>query len=91
MGKNEIRRETKGCDYFFVKPTKNSDVHVSAKRLMRIDGVMEVSITEGAYGFIVKAEQAFEEHDLLDKKITDTVGGSTRKLVCHCQYGKGQG
>ena len=77
-----------GFDYFFVKPTKRANVHASARRLMNIKEVMEVAITEGDYGFVIKAEQAADELHDLNKKIAKAVGGSSTKAVCYCRYGK---
>ena len=57
----KINTVSKSYDYFFAKSTKRANVHVSAKKLMSIKEVREVSITEVDYGFVIKAEQAADE------------------------------
>jgi hypothetical protein len=84
MGK-KTRRVSGSFDYFFVKPSAKYNVHEAAKRLIGIDRVREVSITEGDCGFVLKAEQSYGD-DNLDREITDAVGGASRKAVCHCKY-----
>ena len=44
-----------------MKPGGDGDVHKAAARLMAIEPVREVSITEGEYGFVVKANEIHEE------------------------------
>lgn len=76
-----------GFDYFLVKPSVKENVHKTAKKLINIKGVREVSITEGDYGFIVKAD-FFAERDsnFLHKEILKAVGGTSKKALCYCQY-----
>ncbi len=84
----EIKRVSHGYHYFFVKPGRNSNVHAAAERLMRIEGVREVSITEGEYGFVVKANEIHEgEKEVLDK-ISRATKGKSARAVCHCRYVK---
>lgn len=88
MGGKGIRRVSRGYHYFFVKPGCNRDVHKAAARLMAIEPVREVSITEGEYGFVVKANEIHEgEKDVLDR-ISRAAKGRSAKAVCHCQYVK---
>ncbi len=82
-----IRNTVGGYDYFLVKPAVNGDAHKSALRLMEIDRVREVAITEGAYGFVVRAEQDGNRKKL-GKELAKAVGGSSTKAVCYCQYVK---
>ena len=82
----EIRRVSRGYHYFFVKPGRNGDVHRAAERLMKIEDVKEVSIVEGEYGFIVKAEESHEDGKQVMVGISKAVGGRSSKAVCHCQY-----
>ena len=57
MSKGEgIRRVSYGYHYFLVKPAATGDVHRSARRMMSIGHVREVVVTEGEYGFVVKAD-----------------------------------
>ncbi len=85
MAEKVIRRVSKGYHYFFVKPRKPGNVHKVAERLMRIDNVKEVSVTEGEYGFVVKAHESEEEEKVVGQ-ITKVVGGNTIKALCHYRY-----
>ena len=82
----EIRRVSRGYHYFFVKPGRNVDAHKAAEKLMTIEKVKEVSITEGRYGFVVKADEEHDDTDATLGKIGGVVGGNAVKVVCHCQY-----
>lgn len=65
---------------FFLKPKKSLDVHTVAKRLVSRKGILEVMITEGTYGFIVKTSENC--HYSLFNDISDGYG----KITCHYQY-----
>ncbi len=87
MGEGRIKRISYGCHYFFVKPGKNGDVHMHAKKLMSIEQVKEVVITEGEYGFIVKTH-VLESHSDTVRKINTAVRGTSINIMCHCKYMK---
>jgi hypothetical protein len=84
-GKN-IRKVSHGCHYFFVRPGRNENLHKAAARLMGIRKVTEVAITEGEYGFVVKAHGVQDVDRAIVREIARAVGGSSRKAVCHCRY-----
>ena len=91
MGKR-ITTHSRSFDYFFVKPSGKSSesVHRAAKKLIGISRVREVSITEGDYGFVVKAEQAYDDGNLTSGEIVRAIGGgSSKRAICHCRYVKG--
>ena len=74
-------------EYFLVKPILNGDAHRSARRLAKIHGVREVALTEGEYGFIVKADISDEQSSrTIRDEIAAAVGGEMRTAVCHCRY-----
>ena len=76
-----------GFEYFLVKPLLNGNAHRSAQRLARIRGVREVALTEGEYGFIVKAELSDEQRSkVICAEISAAVGGEMKTAVCHCRY-----
>lgn len=86
---NKIADASGSFDYFFVKPAKKGNVHKAAKRLIGIKGIREVSITEGDYGFVVKADFLYErDNDFLYNEIMKAVGGTSKKALCYCQYNK---
>ena len=82
-----IVKTTRRDNLFFVMPGKSSDVHKSARRLIGMDKVREVLITEGSYGFVVKADASIERQ-YLSKEISRIVGGNSRVAMCYCQYRK---
>ncbi len=84
-----IRNHRGSYDYFFAKPEAKGNVHKTAQKLIGIKRIREVSITEGDYGFVVKADLLYKEGaDSLNKEIRKIVGGSSSRAVCRCQYSK---
>ncbi len=76
-------------DYFFVRPAERKDVHRAARKLMDIEKVKEVAITEGLYGFVIKADLMHESpEDFVAKEIIGVAGGSVEKATCHGHYRK---
>jgi len=86
-GMQRFIKNTRGDSLFFVMPGKGSDVHRSAKRLMGVDKIREVLITEGSCGFVVRAGPNIERQ-CLSKEISRIVGGSSRFATCYYQYRK---
>ena len=70
---------------FFLRPKKSLDVHAVARKLVSTKGVREVLITEGEYGFIVKASE--DCHD----RIFSAVSDGYRKVTCHYKYRRWKG
>lgn len=88
MGKKTIDNSG-SFDYFFVKPSVKGNVHKAAKKLMDIKGIREVSITEGDYGFVVKADFLYDrDNNFLYREIVKAVGGTSKKALCYCHYNK---
>jgi hypothetical protein len=46
------------CRFYFVRPAENRDARSIASKLASLDGIREVYMTEGKYGFVVKAVEA---------------------------------
>ncbi len=85
----DVRKDTNNFDYFFVSPGKNANVHQTARKLIGIEKVNEVLITEGEFGFIVKTDLLDEkEMAEIDRKIANAASGSSRKATCYCQLNK---
>ncbi len=81
MGKNNAGPGKGSCfDLFFVKPLKGSNAHEAAKALSRLKGVREVLLTEGSYGFVLKAEAGSVE---LAREL-----GRYEKVTCYYTYRK---
>ncbi len=88
MGKR-IRGNSGNNRYFFVKPVVKENVYKTAKRLIGMERVKEVAITEGDYGFVIKAAPLNDsQSDYLFRKIMEVVGGSSNNAVCLFQYSK---
>lgn len=88
MGKKILNRSS-NYDYFFVKPAAKGNVHKTARKLIEIGRVREVAITEGDYGFVLKANPLCKGGaDSLNAKIQKIAGGSSAKAVCRCRYNK---
>lgn len=84
-----MRNKIHSFSYHFVKPGGGKNVHNVAKRLMRIEKVREVVITEGEYGFIVKSEPLYDnDEDMVGIGIAKVVGGHSKKAMSHCIYSK---
>ena len=86
---DKIRSSNVNCKYFFVKPVVKENVYKTAKKLMKLGRITEVAITEGDYGFMVKASPLNEKQiDPLSRKIMEIVGGSADNVSCLCKYVK---
>ena len=88
MNRKNIRMVSRGYHYFFVRPGRNSDIRRSVEKLMTIEPVREVSITEGEYGFVVKTNEIHSGEKEVLNRIRMAVNGTLKKAVCHCQYFK---
>ena len=80
----QIRRTNNSSAFYFIEPESGSDANETAMKLMQVNGVREVHITEGAYGFIVKAkaEHAKELQLQLPKSM------KVQSAASHCRYSK---
>ena len=86
---NRIRSNGGNYKYFFIKPAVKENVYKTAKKLIGLGRIREVAITEGDYGFVVKATPLNEnQRDPLIRKIIEIVGGSSGDAICLCQYSK---
>ena len=86
MNRSNIRKVSHGYHYFFVRPGRSGNLHKAAARLMGIRKVSEVAITEGDYGFVVKARDIRDGEKAVVREIAKAVGGSSKRAVCHCRY-----
>ena len=74
---------------FFVKPKENTNADELAERFAGFDSVDEVLLTEGDYGFIVKASvDSLEESKELEKYISEASSGSCGTAVSYYKYRK---
>ncbi len=50
--------------FFFIKPIPNTDAKSLSERLLGIKAIEEVDITEGEYGYVVKAKYTGEDDSI---------------------------
>ncbi len=85
----KLKRHSVSYDYFFIRPAERKDAHRAARKLMCIEKVKEVAITEGRYGFVIKADLTHEKPEAsIGKEIIEVAGGSLEMATCHGQYRK---
>jgi hypothetical protein len=87
MGKSIRRAVTHRL--YFVKPKENANADELAERLICLELVDEVLITEGDCGFIVKARLVNgKEPTDVASYISKNIGSRYGKVVSHCEYKK---
>ena len=79
MNRKNIRMVSHGYHYFFVRPGRNKDLHAAARKLMGIRKVREVEITEGDYGFVIRAHDVRDGDKAMVKEIAKAVGGQLQE------------
>ena len=67
--------------FFFIKPQKNTDINDLANRLIDIDDVEEVCVTEGSIGYMVKAKFDEKTYENVEKSIASIAGPRYGKFV----------
>ncbi len=74
---------------FFVKPKENTNADKLAEKFAGFDSVDEVLLTEGDYGFIVKARMdSLEESKELVKCISEASSGTCCTAISYYKYKK---
>ena len=74
---------------FFVRPKENTNADELAERFAGFENVDEVLLTEGDYGFIVKARMdSLEESKELARCISEVSSGSCGTVVSYYKYRK---
>ncbi|MEM3227896.1 MAG: hypothetical protein QXR58_00650 [Candidatus Micrarchaeaceae archaeon] len=58
------KRDGRMHKFFFLKPLPNMNADELSSKLLGIDGIEEVYVTEGDYGFLIKAKSSSNESDL---------------------------
>jgi DNA-binding Lrp family transcriptional regulator len=83
------RLSKKFYKFYFVHPPKNADADRLAEQLIGIKNVEEVFVTDGDYGFVVKA-RFFEgkEPDDAQNFLLKKMGGNFGKVTSYYQYKK---
>ncbi|MGD0729435.1 MAG: hypothetical protein ABR981_05145 [Candidatus Micrarchaeaceae archaeon] len=78
----------KNYRFYFVEPFENMDANNFARKLINIKDVEEVFVTEGDYGFVVKAKSSEDKQQDNICKCISRLGGSFGKVTSHYQYKK---
>lgn len=88
-GKNSKIRLTSNRSYkfYFVEPQENANTSNIAEKLINIKEVEEVFVTDGDYGFIVKAKYSDGKEDNAYKYLS-RLGGNFGKVTSYYQYKK---
>ena len=76
-----VKRNSKGCKIYLVKPGNGKNAHEFAERLASFANVEEVMLTEGDFGYIVKAAEDPNENAGLRKAM-----GRPKEYSCYCSY-----
>ncbi len=89
-GNKKNERDSSGlCGFFFVKP-REGNAKRFAKKLLDMEGVKEVMLTTGEYGFVVKTRMKDENaHQTMAKAIAKNVGDCSI-AVSHVNYRRGE-
>lgn len=88
-GKNTGRQRSALHRFFLISPKQNMDANVLANKLVSLDEVEEVFLTDGDFGFLVKTRfLKGEEPDNLVRYIERHIGQSYGKVVSYYQYRK---
>jgi len=67
--------------FFFIKPQDGTDINDLANRLIDIDEVQEVCVTEGSIGYMVKAKFDENTYEKVEKSIASIAGPRYGKFV----------
>lgn len=83
------KKMTKLHRFFFIKPKGNTDAGELAERFTSFDNVEEVLLTEGDFGFIVKATvDPVKENNELAKCISEVSSGTCTMATSYYKYRK---
>lgn len=75
--------------FYLVAPRPNINSDALAERIIMLEPVEEVFLTEGDYGFIIKTRFFNgEEPKDIARYISRNVGSRFGKVVSHCTYSK---
>lgn len=80
----------RGMDRFYmIEPQPDSNAGAVCRRIASMKGVKEVFLTEGACGYIVRAEDSDRSHRQLIKCMPAASRGRVLVAKSHVRYSKG--
>ena len=89
VGKDMTKKIVKQHRFFFVKPGEKADADEFADKVANIECVEEVLLTEGDFGFVVKARLGpLDKQKELAKCISEASSEKCGLAVSHYQYRK---
>lgn len=82
----KVREQMNECGFFFIEPQENTDARMTAQKLLSINNISEVFITDGDYGFIAKTNVSDDRTlEYIADSISSQVSKSFKRL---CSYYK---
>jgi DNA-binding Lrp family transcriptional regulator len=89
MGINVKRSNRKLFKFYLLHPPKDANADNIAEKLISFSNVEEVFVTDGDYGFVVKARFLDDkENDDAYKYLSKKLGSGFGKVTSHYQYSK---
>ncbi len=77
------------CRFYLINPRSGSNASGTAEKLLKINGVDEVLVTEGGCGFMVKTyAKTGPESRRVYAAIQSQAVGSTKEIIPHYRYRK---
>jgi DNA-binding Lrp family transcriptional regulator len=85
-----IRLRQNRCRFYFLGPAANGNARSFVEKLARLKGVKEVHLTEGRYGFVVKAVEIGHDHNQFENYVRTRVKTRVEVAMSHYSYRKGE-
>ena len=83
------KSDSRNFCFYLVEPAEDSCATNVAKKLMSLDGVTEVHVTDGQFGFVAKAQLADEkETDKVKDYLERNHKGRYGKVTAHYSFRK---
>ena len=74
--------------FYLIKPRENANIDELAERLISLKNVVEVLVTDGDYGFVVKAKFSTEKDtEEAEKYIHNNIDRKFGVVTSHYRYG----
>jgi DNA-binding Lrp family transcriptional regulator len=73
------------CRFYLINPERNASVNSTVKKLIGISEVDEVYVTEGEYGFMVKAKASSQK---ITSSISQRFSGRVGVMTSYARYRK---
>ncbi len=74
--------------FFFIKPKRGANLIGLTKKLMAIDAVQEICVTEGDAGFLVKAKFDDKLYDSVKGRIANAAGSKYGVCISALEFKK---